>query len=481
MEHTVSRRPLWLIMVAVSLPMFMAALDNLVVTNALPVIRADLGTDLEGLSWVVNSYSLSFAALIPVAVAVADRFGRRRVFSLGLLLFTLASVASALSVETWQLIAARAFQGAGAAAVMPLSLTLLSTSVPARRLPAAIGIWGGVSGLGVALGPLVGGAVVEGLNWQAIFWLNVPIGIVCLPLIRYVLPESLGRADRVDLLGTLLSGIGVLGIVYGVVRGNDAGWGSAEVLLPLVGGGAMLAAFVWWERRAVAPLLPLRLFRNRSFAVANIVGVLFCLGMFGTVFILIQFLQVVQGVTPLAAGVMTMPWTMAPLVVAPLTGLITPRIGTRPVIVTGLVCLTIGLFRIAAILDPSVAYEALLPSLLICGIGMGLVFAPLAAAVLAGIAPEDQATASGANSTTREIGIALGIAILTAVFLASGGTLTPDGFTTAAIPAVQLGGAALAAAALAALALPGRRWTQPVALERQPEAAVQGPPVTPGQ
>jgi len=460
MAENAKRAPLWCVLVAVSLPMFMAALDNLVVTNALPVIRADLGASLEELTWTINAYTLSFASLILMASALADRFGRRRVFTIGLVVFTLASLACGISSEAWMLIVARVFQGAGGAALMPLSLTLLSTSVPERLRPAAIGIWGGVSGLGVALGPLIGGAVVEGLSWQAIFWLNVPIGLICLPLIRYALPESRGHAQRLDFAGLLLAGIGVFGLVFGIVRGNDAGWASTEVLVPLVGGVVLLAAFIWWEKRASAPLLPLRLFRNRSFTAANIVGAVFSLGIFGAVFILIQFLQLVQGASPLHAGVMTMPWTMAPLLVALLTGLITPRIGTRPVIVTGLALMTAGLLWIAALLDPAVTYSALVPSFILAGIGMGLVFAPIATAVLEGMAPEDQATASGTNSTAREIGVALGIATLTAIFTAAGGELTPTGFTDAAIPAVTVGGITLALATLVAFAIPKHRPLQ---------------------
>ncbi|MEB4614437.1 DHA2 family efflux MFS transporter permease subunit [Leucobacter sp. M11] len=461
MSETTKRRPVWLVLVAVSLPMFMAALDNLVVTNALPVIRAEFGASLEELTWMVNAYTLSFASLILMASALADRFGRRRVFAIGLVVFTLASLACGFSDEAWMLIVARAIQGAGGAALMPLSLTLLSTSVPERVRPAAIGIWGGISGLGVALGPLIGGAVVEGLNWQAIFWLNVPIGLICLPLIRYALPESRGRVQRLDFVGLLLAGLGVFALVFGIVRGNDAGWTSAEVLVPLIGGAILLLAFVWWETRVTAPLLPLRLFRNRSFTAANLVGVVFSLGVFGAVFILIQFLQLVQGASPLHAGVMTMPWTMAPLLVAPLTGLITPRVGTRPVIVAGLACMTAGLIWIAAVLDPRVAYPVLVPPFVLAGIGMGLVFAPLATAVLDGMAPEDQATASGTNSTAREIGVALGIATLTAIFTAAGGELTPTGFTDAAVPAIIVGGIALAIATLIGCAIPKRRPTQP--------------------
>ncbi|WP_145942793.1 DHA2 family efflux MFS transporter permease subunit [Corynebacterium glyciniphilum] len=449
-----ARRPVWLVMLAVSLPMFMAALDNLVVTNALPVIREDLGASLEALTWTVNAYTLSFASLILMASALADRFGRRRIFMGGLLVFTLASLWCGFSEDVGMLIAARALQGAGGAAVMPLSLTLLSTSVPPHIRPAAIGIWGGVSGLGVALGPIIGGAVVEGLSWQAIFWLNVPIGLLCLPLVRYALPESHGRPERLDVLGVLLAAAGIFALTFGIVRGNDAGWVSGEIVVPLVGGAVLLLAFIAWETMAPAPLLPLRLFRNRSFAAANVIGVVFSFGIFGAVFLLIQFLQLVQGASPLHAGIMTMPWTLAPLVVAPLTGLITPRTGTRPVLIVGLLLMAGGLTGISVLLDPAVEYRVLVPAFVAAGVGMGLVFAPLATATLHGVTPDDQATASGTNSTARELGIALGIAVLTAVFTGSGGELTPTGFTEPAVPAVLVGAAALVVAALTATVIP---------------------------
>lgn len=316
MAHPESRRPIWLILLATSLPMVMASLDNLVATIALPVIRAELEASLEELTWITNAYTLSFASLILTASALGDRFGRRRVFMLGLAVFTFASVACALSTEAWMLIAFRAIQGMGGAALVPLSLTLLSTSVPERMRPAAIGIWGGFNGLGVAIGPLIGGAVVDGWNWQSIFWINVPLGLLCLPLIRIALPESHGRGHGLDFLGLFLATLGVFSLVYGITRGNDAGWDSAEVVGPLIAGTTLLILFTLWEAKTTAPMLPLRLFRHRSFTAATIVSVIACLGAFGAVFLLTQFLQIVLGVSPLRAGVMTMPWTMAPLFVA---------------------------------------------------------------------------------------------------------------------------------------------------------------------
>ncbi|NNC13273.1 MFS transporter [Planctomonas sp. JC2975] len=449
------RVPTWLAILAASLPMFMATLDNLVVTNALPRIAMDLKASIEELQWVVNAYSLSFATFILLAVALGDRLGRRTVFVVGLGVFTLASAAAALATSPGELIMFRAIQGAGAAAVMPLSLTLLAGSVSERIRPAAIGIWGGISGLGVALGPLIGGAIVQGWNWQAIFWINVPVGIIALPLALLALPNSFGARLRADVLGVVLVGVGVFAVVFGIVRGNDAGWDSGEVLAALIGGGVLLLGFVWWESRATAPLLPLGLFRNRSFSVANLVGVTFSFGIFGAVFILIQFLQVVQGHTALEAGLMTMPWTLAPMVIAPLTGaVIVPRFGTRLPIVVGLVFQAVAMFWLAAVIAPDEPYSAMVAPFLLAGIGMGLVFAPSSTAVLAGFGEKDHAKASGTNATLREIGVSLGVAVLTAVFMGAGGTLTPTGYVSAAIPAVIVGASVLAGAAVIALFLP---------------------------
>jgi EmrB/QacA subfamily drug resistance transporter len=474
MTATTSTRrvPIWLAIVAASLPMFMATLDNLVVTNALPAIGKDMSASIEELQWIVNAYSLSFASFMLMAVAIGDRFGRRTVFIIGIAVFTLASAASALATEPWELITARAVQGAGSAALMPLSLTLLVGSVSDKMRPAAIGIWGGISGLGVALGPLIGGAIIQGWNWQAIFWLNVPVGIIAVPLVALALPNTFGARVRADLIGLVLAGLGVLGLVFGIVRGNDAGWDSFEVIGSLAGGGLLIAAFIVRESLTSAPLLPLRLFRDRSFTMANIVGVTFSFGIFGSIFILIQFLQVVQGHTPLEAGLMTMPWTLAPMVVAPLTGLFVPRIGTRLPIVVGLALEAVAVFWIAAIMSATTPYTDMLPAFIIAGIGMGLVFAPISNATLAHMAPADQAKASGTNSTLREIGVALGVAVLTAIFTGAGGTLTPTGYVDAAIPAVMVGAAVLGLSAIIAVFLPsGRpaRAGRPVEAERDEE------------
>ncbi|MEZ5189921.1 MAG: MFS transporter [Schumannella sp.] len=455
------RIPFVLAVLATGIPMFMATLDNLVMTNALPVIRVELDASVEELQWFINAYTLAFASLILMAVALGDRLGRRTVFVAGIAIFTIASALAALSTDPGQLIAARVVQGLGAAAIMPLSLSLLAGSVEPRRRPLAIGIWGGLAGLGVAVGPLIGGAVLEGWSWEAIFWINVPVGLVAIPVILAVLPNAFGARLRLDLLGLLLAATGVFGLVFGIVRGNDAGWDSAEVLGSLIGGGVLLTLFLLWERRTASPLLPLRLFRDRSFTIANAVGFGFSFGMFGAVFILIQFLQIVQGHSPLEAAIMTTPWTMAPMIVAPLAGFVAPRVGTRALIVTGLVLQAAGLFWLAVTIDADAGYGVMLPAFIAAGVGMGMVFAPSSTAVLAHIVPADTAKASGTNSTLREIGVALGIAVLTAVFTGAGGELTPTGYVDAAQPAVFVGAAVVLATAVLAIFLPAGRGTHP--------------------
>jgi EmrB/QacA subfamily drug resistance transporter len=443
-----------LVIAAASLPMFMATLDNLVMTNALPVLHREMGATIEQLQWFVNAYTLAFAGAILVASALGDRFGRRTVFVLGIALFGAGSLLAALSADPGQLIAARAVQGLGAAAVMPLSLALLTGAVPAARRPLAIGIWGGVSGLGVAVGPLIGGAIMEGWNWQAIFWINVPVAVIAIPLAVLVLANDFGARTRIDVPGAVLAAAGVLALVHAIVRGNDDGWDSIGVIAELALGGVLVIAFLLWQWRSSAPLVPLRLFRDRSFSITNVVGFAFSFGTFGSVFILIQFLQVVKGATPLEAAVQTTPWTLAPMVVAPIAGIIAPRVGTRALLVGGLLLQGVALGWLAALLSADVPYAALVAPFILAGVGMGLVFAPSATALLATLGLVDHAKASGVNSTLRELGVALGTAVMTAIFVGAGGQLLPDHYVDAARPAVFTGAAVLLVATLIALRLP---------------------------
>lgn len=450
------RVPAWVAVVAASLPMFMATLDNLVMTTALPVVRADLGSTVSQLSWFMNAYTLTFATFMLPAATLGDRLGRRRVMLAGIAVFTLASIASALSTSSEALIAARAVQGLGAAAIMPLSLTLLASAVPPAMRAAAIGIWGGVSGLGVALGPVVGGAVVEGVSWQAIFWLNVPVALVAVPLLLVATTESRGTWQRLDPVGTLLLGGAVFLGIWGIVHGNEDGWSDPRVLVPLVAAGLLVPAYLAWARGRAHAVLPLRLFSSRGFSVANAIGLTFTIGMFGAVFLLSQYLQVVEGYSPLEAGLRTLPWTAAPMVVAPIAGAIAGRTGLRSLLLVGLALQTASLVWFAWLTESGHPYADFVVPLAMAGIGMGLTFAPSATAVLEGLPDADFAMASSANSTIREFGVALGVALLVAVFLSNGGQISPTGYDGAVGPALLTGAAAVAVALVAALFAPGR-------------------------
>jgi EmrB/QacA subfamily drug resistance transporter len=469
----VTRRiPAWTLAVS-SLAIFMVSLDNLVVTNALTSIREDLGASLEGLEWTVNAYTLAFAVFLLTGAALGDRFGRRRTFLAGLGIFTVASAAAALAPSTGALIGARALQGLGAAILAPLSLTLLSTAAPVEKRGLALGVWSGVSGLGVALGPLVGGAVIEGISWQWIFWLNVPVGLALAPLAVRRLEESHGPARRLDLPGLVLASAGLLGVVYGVVRGNPAGWGSAEVVGSIAAGTALLATFVAWELRARAPMLPLRFFRSRQFAATNGVSLAMTFGIFGSIFLLAQFFQTVQGYSPLEAGLRTLPWTGMPMLVAPVAGILSDRLGSRPLMATGLFLQAIAIMWIAAVSEPDVAYGLLVPAFVMGGTGMALVFAPAANAVLGAVRPEEAGQASGATNAIRELGGVLGVAVLAAVFTGAGGFETPQAFVDGLVPALWAGAGVLVLGGLAALLIPGKRSAAGVApaplRELQPE------------
>jgi EmrB/QacA subfamily drug resistance transporter len=447
--------PGWTLVVS-ALAIFMVSLDNLVVTNALTSIREDLGASVEALEWTVNGYTLAFAVFLLTGAALGDRFGRRRMFLVGLGIFTAASAAAAIAPGTGELIAARAVQGLGAAIIAPLSLTLLSNATAPDKRGLALGVWSGVSGLAVAAGPLVGGAVIEGLSWQWIFWINVPVGLILAPIAASRLQESHGPASRLDLPGLALASAGLLGVVFGVVRGNPAGWGSLEVVAPIVTGAVLLVAFVAWELRTRAPMLPMRFFRSRQFAATNAVSLAMTFGIFGSIFLLAQFFQTVQGYSPLEAGLRTLPWTGMPMFVAPIAGILSDRVGSRPLMSLGLFMQAIAIMYLAAVSEPDTAYATLVPAFILGGSGMALVFAPAANAVLSAVRPEEAGQASGANNAIRELGGVLGVAVLAAVFTGAGGFETPQAFVDGLAPALWVGAAVLVAGGLAALLIPGK-------------------------
>ncbi|MEV7240313.1 DHA2 family efflux MFS transporter permease subunit [Streptomyces sp. NPDC093248] len=446
-------------LVITSVAGFMAALDNLVVTTALPSIREDLGGALDDLEWTVSAYTLTFAVLLMTGAALGDRFGRRRLFLAGLTVFTGASAAAAMAPGIGSLIAARAVQGVGAAVLMPLTLTLLTAAVPAAKRGMAYGIWGAVNGLAIASGPLIGGSLTEHISWHWIFWLNVPLGVVLLPLARLRLAESYGTGARLDLPGTLLASGGLFGIVYGLVRGPADGWTGSLVLTALFGGSALLVGFVLYSTRAAAPMLPMRLFRSRAFSGINAASLLMFVGMFGSIFLLSQYMQGVLGYSPTEAGLRMLPWTGMPMLVAPVAGILSDRVGGRPVVATGLFLQAVGLGYLASVVSADVSYAAQLPGLVISGIGMALYFAPAANLVMSSVRPQEQGIASGANNALREVGGALGIAIMSSIFAAQGGYTSAQNFVDGLRPALVTGAGVVALAALAALLVPGRRRT----------------------
>lgn len=436
---------------------FITALDNLIVTTALPSIREDLGGGLEDLEWTVSAYTLTFAVLLMFGASLGDRFGRRRLFAIGLGIFTAASAAAALAPGMNELIAARAAQGLGAAIVTPLTLTLLSAAVPAERRGAALGVWGAASGIAVATGPLIGGTLTEHFSWQWIFWVNVPLGLALIPLALLRLDESHGPNPSLDLVGTVLASGGLFGIVYALVRGNADGWTSVPVLGGFLAGTALLVGFVLYELRAKHPMLPMRLFRHRSFSAINAASLLMLLGMFGSIFLLSQYLQTVGGYSPMEAGVRMLPWTAMPMIAGPLAGALSDRIGGAPVVTVGMALNAVGLGLWALAVEPHVSYTHLLPALIVCGIGMGMFFAPSANLVMSTVRPEEQGIASGANNAIREVGGAVGVASLAAVFSAQGGYGSASLFVDGLIPALWVGAGAVALAAALALLMPRRR------------------------
>jgi EmrB/QacA subfamily drug resistance transporter len=439
-----------------SLGLFMVALDTLVVTTALPVLRVDLHASLSELEWTVNAYNLAFACFLLTGAALGDRFGRRRMFSVGLALFTTASAAAALAPDAGALIAARIVQGAGAAIVMPLTLTLISAAFPADKRGAAIGLWGGIAGLAVAAGPIVGGSVIDGISWHWIFWLNVPVGLVLIPSAARRLSESFGPEADLDIAGLILAGAGLLGLTWALVRANSTGWTSAEVLTSFAVGAALLGMFVIWEQHAAEPMLPLELFRERSFAAANAVSFLMYAGLFGALFLMAQFLQTALGHSPLQAGLRLLPWTAAPMVVAPIAGGLADRFGNRPFMAAGLLMQAVGLGWVALIARPTMGYLWLGVALTIAGVGTSLCFPTVANAVMSATPLEQAGVASGTNSAFRELGGVFGVAILAAVFARHGGYGNPHAFVAGFGPALW-GAAALSALGVtAALVRPGR-------------------------
>ncbi len=450
---TTAGRPGWTFAIT-SAALFTFALDRLVVVTALPAIRTDLGAGIEDLEWTVNAYTLTFAVLLLTGAALGDRFGRRRMFTLGLGVFTAGSAAAALAPTNDLRVTARAVQGIGGAILTPLTLTILAAAVPQRRRGAVIGAWGGVGSLGAALGPVVGGALTSTVGWQWIFWMNVPIGLLLLPAARWRLAESFGPPRPLDLPGLGLASTGLLALVWGVIRGGGHGWADGPVLLALGTGAVGIVAFVRWERRAPAPMVPPWFFRDRTFATASLASLLLYSAAFGALFLIAQLLQTGLGADPLQAGLRTLPLAVMPVFLAPLGGVLCDRIGNRPLMIAALSLEAVAFAWLALVTRPGVTYPALLPALLLMGAGLPLFWSPIANASLGAARPHEQGQASGTSIAIRELAIVLGVAALAATFAAHGGYTSPTSFVTGFTAAMWVAAALTTGGALVALTLP---------------------------
>jgi len=455
-EPTEKGQKTW-VLALTSVASLMVALDALVVTTALSTIRLDLGASIEALQWTMNAYNLSFAVLLLTGAALGDRFGRRRTFVAGLALFVAASAACALARSAGFLIAARAVQGAGAALVMPLAMALLSAAFPPQERGKALGVFSGLTGLALIAGPVVGGAVAESIAWQWIFWINVPIGLIAIPLVRSRIPESFGPGTALDIPGVVLVTGAALAVVWGLMRGNTAGWTSPEVAAALVAGFLLAIAFVAWELRAGAPMLPMRLFRSRAFSSGNAASFLYSASLYGAVFFMAQFLQTALGYGPLGAGLRLLPWTATLFVFAPVAGALVNRMGERSPIVFGLILQAIGMAWIALIAAPYLAYAALVAPLVVAGAGVSMAMPAAQNAVLSSVAQTEIGKASGTFNMLRFLGGVSGIAIAVAVFAGSGSFSSPQTFSAGFAPAIGIAAVLSLAGAVAGMWQPARR------------------------
>jgi EmrB/QacA subfamily drug resistance transporter len=419
-----------------SVAYFMVALDTLVVVTALPSIHRDLGGNVGALQWTVNAYVLAFGATIITAAAIGDRIGRRRMYVLGLTLFTAASAACALAPNLAVLIACRALEGVGAGIIMPLGLTLLTSAFPAERRGAVVGIWGGVAGLAVACGPLIGGAVTQGLTWHWIFWVNVPIGIIAIAGSRLKLAESRGDAKRLDLPAMVLVAAGVGALTWGLVQAGQVGWGNAQTLAALFLGAALIGAFLAWERQAPEPMIRLGLFRSAGFSAAVATQFLMSATIYSAAFLTSQYFQFALGDSPLGTGLRFLPWTATPMVIAPIAGAMFDKVGARPLIVPGLLLQAAGLAWIVYLAARSSTYASYIAPLVIAGVGISMALPCVSAAGLNAVSPQALGKAAGLMNTMQQFGAVFGIAVATTVFNANGSLATAATVTSGYRPAL---------------------------------------------
>lgn len=446
-----------------SLASFMMALDAMIITTAFAAIRSEFGSPVETLQWTVNAFNLVFAVLLLTGAALGDRFGRRRMFASGVALFIVASAACALAGNATALIAARALQGAGAALVIPLAMAILSGTFGRKERARALGIFSGITGCALIIGPAIGGFITEHFGWRWVFWINLPIGLIAIGLIRARLNESFGPAAALDIPGLSLVALAALALVWGLLRGNAVGWASAEVTGTLISGLLLATAFVFWELRTAAPMVPMRLFASRALASGMSASVLFYAAMYGVLFLLPQFLQTTLGFDAFGAGVRLLPWTATLFVTAPLAGAIVNRFGERPLVVTGLLMQAIGLGWIAGIVSPAVPYSALVAPLVLSGVGVSMAMPAAQNAILSSVEAAEIGKASGVFNMGRFLGGMFGIAALVASFSANGAVDSAAHFESGFAAAMSLAATLSLAGAVAGFFLPARRRAASVA------------------
>ena len=401
---------------ALSVSLFMIMLDNTVVSVALPSIQSDLGSSLTQLEWVINAYAMVFAVLLLTGGKLADYLGRRRIFVLGLVVFSASSLWCGLASTGGMLISARAVQGIGAALMLPATLSIISATFAARERGTAIGIWAGVSAMALAIGPLLGGVITEHISWNWIFYVNVPIGVLGVVASIVVVPESrdTSHEQRLDLPGLLTSGIGLLALVYALIEAHSFGWTSARILSLFVIAAVALAAFVYVEMHQRLPMLDLTLFRNGTFTGANIVAILVTLAMFGIFVFFPIYMQTFLHWSPIQSGAALLPWTILIVIFAPIAGRLSDLVGSRWLMAGGMTTVALCCLELSTVSVNS-GFWRMLPGFILGGLGMAFVMTPMSAAVM-GAAPVDKAgVASGVLNTFRQVGVALGIAIMGAI------------------------------------------------------------------
>ncbi len=457
MTHKPANTHLGWVMALTSTAYFMVVLDSVVVITALPRMQRDLHVSLASLQWTLNAYGIAFAAGIITAAALGDRFGRRKVFTVGLALFTFASIACALAPNLSALIVARTVQGLGGAVVLPLSLTILTAAFPIERRGMIVGVYGGLAGLAVAMGPIVGGAVTQSIDWHWIFWINVPIGVVAAILGVRLLPESYGAPERLDLVGVGLVTAGVVSLVWALSRASDVGWSSAEVVGTLIAGAALLGGFVVWESSVREPMVPLRLFAARDFAVGNVTTFLMSGAIFAGGLLVTEEFQLARHYSPVGAGLHLLPFFATPMLVSPVAGALSDRIGRRPIIVVGLSMLTAGFVWVAWRGSLSASWIELVVALLVAGVGISMALPTVPTAVLSAVPEQDMGKASGINYMAQRFGAVFGVAIGSTVFATYGGLASPAAVTAGFKPALWACAVFAGLAALTGLAMSARR------------------------